>query len=141
MLPRPHRSGALHEAQEWLTRAERDLQAARNELNARPPLPEMTAFHVQQAAEKVLKAFLTARSISFPYTHDLVVLQAQCEGAEPGFDRFLAAAQTLNPYATQFRYPGGPLSPSEAEAQRALELGSGIVDFVREQLQSQSGSD
>lgn len=81
MLPRPHRSGALHEAQEWLTRAERDLQAARNELNARPPLPEMTAFHVQQAAEKVLKAFLTARSIPFRYTHDLVVLQAQCEAA------------------------------------------------------------
>ncbi len=77
MPPELPSSGALREDQEWLARAERDLQAARNELRAAVPLPEMSAYHAQQAMERSLKAFLTANSIPFPYTHDLVLLQAK----------------------------------------------------------------
>jgi HEPN domain-containing protein len=125
---------ALQEAREWLARAERDLQAAQNELQASPPLPEISAYHAQQAAEKALKAFLTAHSVPFRFTHDLVELQAQCQGLDPRFARFLTAAQTLNPYATQFRYPGGPLAPPESETAQALELANGIVRFVQQEL-------
>jgi len=81
-----------------------------------------------------MKAFLTSRSVPFLYTHDLVQLQAQCEAIEPGFAGFLAAAQTLNPYATLFRYPGGPLAPPLSEAEQALKLSDGIVGFVRQHL-------
>ena len=109
-------------------------RAARNELKADPPLPEMTAYHAQQAAEKALKAFLTASSIPFRHTHDLVELQAQCEAAEPEFGQFLVAAQTLTPYATQFRYPGGQLAPPLEEAQQAVELAGEIVNRVKRQL-------
>ena len=108
----------LREAREWLTRTERDIQAARNELNAEHSLPEMTAYHAQQAVEKALKAFLTARSTPFRYTHDLVELQGQCEAIEPEFGQFLRAAQTLTPYATQFRYPGGQVAPPPEEAKK-----------------------
>lgn len=134
MPPQPSNAGTLREAQEWLSRAERDLRAARNELNAVPPLPEMTAYHAQQAAEKALKAFLTLSSTPFRHTHDLVELQAQCEAIDPGFVRFLEAVQTLNPYATQFRYPGGPIAPPLTEAQHALGLSDAIIRFVQERL-------
>jgi HEPN domain-containing protein len=94
----------------------------------------MTAYHAQQGAEKAFRAFLTVNSIPFRRTHDLVELQAQCEAAEPGFGQFLAAAQTLIPYATQFRYPGGQLAPPLEEAQKAAELAGEIVNSVKRQL-------
>lgn len=127
-LPNPD---ALREAREWLARAERDLQAARNELTAAAPLPEISAYHSQQAAEKAMKALLTARAVPFPHTHDLVQLQAQCQALEPDFAGLLAASQTLTPYATLFRYPGGALAPPAAEAEHALGLADGIVRLVR----------
>jgi len=128
----PPSPGAIREAREWLARAERDLQARQNELNAAVPLPETSAYHAQQAAEKSMKAFLTAHSVPFQYTHDLVQLQAQCEAFESSFAGFLSAAQALNPYATLFRYPGGPLTPPEAETQHTLHLADGIVRCVRQ---------
>ncbi|GAC1327013.1 MAG: hypothetical protein NVSMB22_18360 [Chloroflexota bacterium] len=78
-----------------------------------------------------MKAFLTVHSVTFQYTHALVQLQAQCEAIEPTFASFVAAAQTLNPYATLFRYPGGPLAPPPSEAEQALQLAGGIVRFVQ----------
>src|SRR5437764_5529195 len=96
----PSSPDALREAEEWLARAERDLQAARNELGVAVPPPEISTYHAQQAAEKALKDFLTARSTPFPHTHDLVQLIGLCEDIDPAFARFLATGQTLNPYAT-----------------------------------------
>lgn len=81
-MPQSPSPRALREAQEWLARAERDLQAAQNELMAAHPLPEISAYHAQQAAEKAMKAFLTAHSVPFSYTHDLVQLQAQCDAIQ-----------------------------------------------------------
>jgi hypothetical protein len=37
----------------------------------------------------------------------------------------------LNPYSTQFRYPGGPLAPPETEARQALQLAGQVVGMVR----------
>jgi HEPN domain-containing protein len=134
MPPESPDPNTQQEAREWLARAERDLQAARNEVNAAFPLPEMTAYHAQQAVEKGFKAFLTASCVPFRYTHDLVELQAQCEAIDPNFGQFLPAAQMLTPYATQFRYPGGQLAPPLEEAQQAIELAAAIVSFVQQQL-------
>lgn len=56
---------------EWLQRARADLKVA--ELIAREPeLPGWTiGFHLQQAAEKALKAVLVAAGRPAPRTHDL----------------------------------------------------------------------
>lgn len=74
MTQHPPSAATLREAREWLTRAQRDLQAARTQLHTSPPLPEMTAYHAQQAGEKALKAFLTLHRTPFRPTHDLVEL-------------------------------------------------------------------
>jgi HEPN domain-containing protein len=92
----------------------------------------MAVYHAHQAAEKSMKAYLTARGASFRRTHDLVELLGQCRSSDGGFTQFAAGAQTLTPYASRFRYPGGPLVPPTGEAQEAVVLAEAIVLFVRQ---------
>lgn len=100
------RPEALEESRDWLTRAKRDLLVAEQTLRVEPVLAEQVAFHSQQAAEKALKAFLTAHDRPIPRTHNLERLARLCRSVDGGFARFMPAARTLNPYVTQFRYPG-----------------------------------
>lgn len=125
---------AWREAEEWLLRAERDLLIADRALRGIPVLADHTVFHAQQASEKALKAFLAAHNHPLQKTHNLERLVVRCQGINAQFDGFLPTARTLNPYATQFRYPGGPLEPSLAEAEQALQLARDLVQFVRQQL-------
>jgi HEPN domain-containing protein len=129
--PDPH---ALAEARDWLARAEEDVKVAELTLRASPALLGSSAYHSQQAAEKAFKAFLAAHQVRFRLVHDLVELQGQCQRVDHDFARFASAAQTLTPYATQFRYPGGPLAPSSADAEDAFQLGKEVVSFVRGRL-------
>lgn len=128
------RPEALDESRDWLTRARRDLLVAEQALRAEPELAEQTAFHSQQAMEKALKAFLTAHDQLFPKTHNLERLVTLCQNIDREFVGFQPAARTLNPYSTQFRYPGGPLEPEISDAQEALRLAKEIVRFVARRL-------
>jgi HEPN domain-containing protein len=125
---------ARREADEWVQRAQRDLLIAERALQGDPTLADQAAYHAQQAGEKALKGFLAANNHPLRKTHNLEWLVDQCQGIDVTFAQFLAAARTLNPYATLFRYPGGPLEPSLGEAEQAIQLGREIVDFVQEQL-------
>jgi HEPN domain-containing protein len=124
----PH--DALAEARGWLARADQDLQVAR----LAQPVPAAVAYHAQQAGEKALKAFLAAHNSVFRPTHNLEELVVQCSAIDAGFGPLTTTAHTLTPYATRFRYPGGPLEPPAAEAQRALQLAEDLVRFVRGRL-------
>src|ERR1700681_4036825 len=130
MQPPPFDTTALAEAREWLARASEDLEVAELTRSASPPLLGSSAYHSQQAAEKALKAFLAAHQTPFHLTHDLVELQGQCRSVDDGFYVLAAAAEMLTPYATQFRYPGGPISPPPADAERAVRLAQDVFDFV-----------
>ncbi len=124
----------LREAQDWLARAEQDLEAAEALLARARPLPGIVAYHTQQAAEKALKGFLAAHNQPFERTHELVPLLNACRQLDPAFVQLLAAAETLSPYATRFRYPPGPLAPSVPDAEQALRLARDLIGFVRRQL-------
>ena len=125
---------ALAEAREWLLRADEDLQVTERLLQTAPPILASAAYHAQQAAEKALKAFLAAHNVAPPLTHNLEELLASCVAIDVSFGQFATAARTLTPYATRFRYPGGPLAPSSTEAEEALQLADHAVRFVHEQL-------
>lgn len=128
------RPEALREAHEWLTRAERDLLAADQLLHTAPVLGEVAVYHCQQAAEKALKAFIVAHDRAVIRTHELEPVLDECESFDPGFSALRLAARILSPYATRFRYPGGPLEPSTAQAHEALTYARQVVDFVRPRL-------
>jgi HEPN domain-containing protein len=61
----------LHDAEEWLETAERDLSAARRLLAGPTALTDSAVFHAQQAAEKALKGCLTAFGQPYLRTHEL----------------------------------------------------------------------
>jgi HEPN domain-containing protein len=125
---------ALAEARDWLARADEDLAATRRLIQTPPPLMGIASYHAQQAAEKALKAFLAAHNAAFRPTHNLEELLPPCVAIEPSLGRFAVAARTLTPYAVRFRYPGGPLAPTQTEGELALQLAADLVEFVHGQL-------
>lgn len=113
-------------------KAESDLRNADLCLAAGEAL-DTACFHAQQAAEKALKAYLTAHEIEFPFIHNIEKLVDICAGRDPSFRGLLGRAQELTPYAVELRYDA-EFWPTEDEASRALALGMDVVAFVRERL-------
>ena len=99
----------LRHAEPWIRRSERDLLAAQQTLDSPQPLYDAAVFHAQQAAEKAFKGFLTAHGVPFSRTHLLEMLIPACVVVDPLFANYAGKAQSLSPYATHYRYPGGPL--------------------------------
>ena len=64
---------------------------------------EIVGFHAQQAAEKLLKAWIAIHGQVFQLTHNLGVLLDALRDHEPEADRFRGLI-ALNPFAVQFRY-------------------------------------
>ncbi len=113
----------LSAAHQWLDKAKRDLAAAERLMSGNAPLPDIGVFHCQQTIEKALKAFLTYHETRFEKTHNLVALLDLSVKIEPELRRWLEAAKTLTPYATEFRYPGDRRWHRRRRAQRRSPCG------------------
>ena len=90
----------------WLRRATLDLRAAEVDLATTPALLGDAALHCQQAAEKVLKGFLTWHDVPFRRTHDLAEIGRQCSALDISIEPTCRRAERLTAYAWIFRYPG-----------------------------------
>lgn len=64
-------SDRQREAARMLRIAHRDLKAARSMLDADLCEEATWGFHIQQATEKALKAWISALELAYPHTHDL----------------------------------------------------------------------
>lgn len=90
-------------ANEWVKQAKADLTAAEM-LQTFDDYPvAILAFHCQQAVEKSLKAFLTARNIPFLFRHDLAYLLDLCIEVEASFAELESEIAGLTPYAVEGR--------------------------------------
>ena len=114
----------------WCATAQEDLALAR-QLVGHQAFPRQSSYSAQQAAEKSLKALLTAHGLTFPKTHDLIQLHALLPAHHatlPPMHRLDLATQTSR--AIRGRYPHtGPAAMAD-EARRACEDASTIVDLV-----------
>jgi HEPN domain-containing protein len=122
-------------AESLLRLAQEDLDTARVAL---APSPRNAAFHVQQAAEKLVKAVLVRSGIHPPRTHDILLLAELLDGSHP-WRAPLIALDALTPAAVAYRYP----SPSGElpEAPEAVEIVRAIDDvqmLVGKALRSES---
>ena len=126
--------GKLREAAAWLDRAADDLRCAHVDMQATPPLIEDALFHCQQAAEKAMKAFLTAHGIPFRRVHDLDALAIDCEKIDASLSRVLIPARDLTVFAWAFRYPPAGQTPSEAETRDAISTAEATVSALRARL-------
>jgi len=105
---------------QWLGKAEADLAAA--EILAGRDLDDYftSAFHSQQAAEKLLKAFLVRHQIEFRKTHDLSQLLHLAGQADPSLQEALDVCTWLTPFGADLLYPGEYPEVDRSTAQKAL---------------------
>ena len=118
----------------WLSKAETDIRSAEHAMKAPSPILEDTVFHCQQTAEKSLKAFLTWHDAPFRKTHSIEELGRQCTGIDANLGSLIDQAVPLTEYAWRFRYPGEPVSPTQREAEDALQVAKSVYGAVVERL-------
>jgi HEPN domain-containing protein len=82
---------------------------------------DTVSFHAQQAAEKLLKAFLIYHGRPLTRTHDLVSLLTECAKIDPGLAGLQQDCQELSYYAVASRYPADLYEPQEKEAREMIE--------------------
>ena len=112
----------------WLAKADEDRAAARCLAHSEDPLLLPAVFHVQQSAEKFLKALLIAKGVDFGRKHDLAYLREMAQ--DSSLDAFADFFERLAPYAVEIRYPGDFLTPTvehAAEMLRQLEEVRAVV--------------
>ncbi len=105
-----------------LQKAREDVAAVEALVDDERVVDGIVLFHAQQAAEKTLKAVLSARSIPFRMTHDLSELTDQLANSGRPLPVGLAQIGLLTPYAATFRYENLPLEAPILSRQTALEM-------------------
>jgi HEPN domain-containing protein len=124
----------LVDAEEWLLKADEDLLAGEVLLASQAAVLGTSVFLAQQAGEKALKGFLTPYGRTFPKTHELERLLPGCIALNPGFAAFQLTAPRLSTYAVDLHYPSPAVTPTQADASRAIEMARDILTFVRQTL-------
>ncbi len=120
----------LKQARVLLTSAERDISALRGMADAAVFTDEIFGFHAQQAAEKLLKAWLALLGETYPTTHDLDRLLAMLRACDVEATRFNELVE-YTPFAVQFRYAPGDLSARPLDRDTAIERVEALLKEVR----------
>jgi len=118
----------------WIKVARADQRAATLCVQSDPPLHDVAAFHCQQAAEKLLKAFLVRANQDFGKTHDLAKLGYLVTMQFPSITPLVTAMQDWTAWSVAYRYPGeaGPEpEPSAEELSRAPDLIARLESALR----------
>ncbi|MEJ5284683.1 MAG: HEPN domain-containing protein [Brevinematia bacterium] len=119
----------------WITKAENDLNSAKNLIETKKPITDSICFHSQQCVEKYLKAFLTFHHKPFRKTHDIAELIENCKEIDPEFENLYDInIDNLTIYAVELRYPDDFYIPTLQEAKEALEMAEKTREFVLEKL-------
>jgi len=121
-------------AKQWLAKARSDLLSADNNLAAEQTPCDAVCFHCQQAAEKLLKAFLVASRRPFPFTHDLLLILEGVLPLDRGAERLRDPLAVLIPYAVAIRYPDDWHMPSMQDAREAREAAGQVMEWLREAM-------
>jgi HEPN domain-containing protein len=116
--------------EDWLRHAKSDLAVARDVENNPDVLPNQTAFHSQQAAEKAIKGVMIYEGIAFPLTHDLKDLVKRWTSSGRAWPVALTNVKTLTPYAVESRYPGYVHQISRAEVRAAIEMAEQVIAWA-----------
>ena len=120
----------MKEYEKWIKKAEQDLFVIENIINISDAPYEICCFHAQQAAEKYLKAYLTAHNIDFLKTHMLFVLVKQCVDCNKRFLDILSNSKKLENFAVTPRYPDEMEDLTLFDAQQAYQNALTIKEFV-----------
>jgi HEPN domain-containing protein len=121
----------LEQATSLLGMAERDYRALCGMEDPEVFSAEIFGFHVQQAVEKALKAWLCCLGVPFPKTHDLDELDALLEEAGQTLPEFLPPLLEFTDFAVAFRYEAFPDMESDIDRQKSLRGVNRLLQHVR----------
>ena len=115
----------------FLKTAERDIAGVDLLL---PDLPDLAAFHAQQAAEKLARAVCLHEGLPDLRTHDITRITEQLAQEHP-LRKSLVKLDSLTGAATAWRYPDAegefPRPPEPSEIQAALRQIKSIQAEIR----------
>ena len=123
----------LKQARVLLEAAEFDVSALRGMGDAAVFADAVFGFHVQQAVEKLFKAWLAVLGAVYPLTHDLEELLKLLAALEPEAARFDALID-YTPYAVQLRYAGAVPGAAPLDRATATAHAETLLDEVRRRL-------
>ena len=118
-------------AKQWLSKADNDLLNADNNLKSDKIPFDTVCFHCQQAAEKMLKAYLVAHRQPYPITHDLLLILEQILTLNPGAEKLRNTLAILIPYAVEVRYPDDNYMPSGEDTSEARNATAMVRDWLK----------
>ena len=122
-------AGEFEIARQWLAKADNDLLNADNNLNSENIPFDTVCFHCQQAAEKILKAYLVANQEPYPVTHDLLMLLERILQLDATADRLRDTLAVLAPYAVEIRYPDDYCMPTDEDAAEARKAAAEVYKW------------
>ncbi len=119
----------------WLQKADEDFQYAKASLDNNLPFYSSICFHLNQAAEKYLKAYIVAKELEFQKIHDLTKLLQICIANDLEFKKLTAFINEINPFYIETRYPGFTTDfITKSETEGALKMVDEICSFVKTKL-------
>lgn len=124
----------LELARQWIAKAENDLLNADNNLRSEVIPFDTVCFHCQQAAEKLLKAYLVGRGQAYPFTHDLFQILESILPLNSEADELRDSLAILMPYAVEIRYPDDWWMPSLEDAREAREAVAKVITWLENAL-------
>jgi len=108
----------------WFQKAKNDL------LNAEKVPYDTVCFHCQQAAEKLLKAYLVVNKKTYPITHDLFFILENILPLNNTAEQLRDALAILMPYAVEIRYPDDFFMPNEQDAKEARAAVGEVLKWI-----------
>ena len=119
--------------------AERDTEALRVMRRSDGISDEIFGFHVQQAAEKLLKAWIALLGEVYPLTHNIEVLLDLLTGRDAAMEPFRKLID-YTPFAVEFRYAGVDSGTEPLDREVALAAVEVLLEQVRRQLTEMNGT-
>jgi HEPN domain-containing protein len=116
--------------EQWLSRAQSNLDRARAGKVRDTILYEDLCFDCQQAAEKSLKAMLVAYDKESPHTHIIAHLLETLEQSGLEIPEDVKSSSDLTEYAVHTRYPGLYEPVTAKEFREALAVAEHVHEWV-----------
>ena len=114
---------------EWMEYAFADLEAALELIGDKDILNKIVCYHCQQAAEKMMKAYLIALDIEIIKTHNLAFLNDKIGEIDANAYNNISTLNFLTNFTTLTRYPNVFVDIDKSEAQEAIDKATEVMNF------------
>ncbi len=122
----------------WLKYANDDLKAGVLLFNNDPDeFKSIVCYHMEQAVEKYLKAYLIFNNKEINKTHDITELIENCKEIDIDFDNIYSFnANELTDYAVNMKYPSSSKVISLEDEKTAVSIANQVKSFVMEKIKN-----